>query len=168
MDGREGSQWGIDAEDCRLPLEQANVTRDVMYISFYIMSLLYRTPAGLPDVPYFFGLLVIPCPIQHYLPTACLCKLAHEEARRRLPKEEGSARAWKCTMQLAASGRTIGGTQVGFEHSLDGGTGRGCVTDAVIYAPACVEARPRPPGGGMSQIRDGTQVPAVFFGADCP
>lgn len=58
--------------------------------------------------------------------------------------------------------------QVCLEHSLDGGTGRGCVPDAVIYAPACVEGRPRPPGGGMSQIRDGTQVPAVFFEADCP
>lgn len=56
--------------------------------------------------------------------------------------------------------------QACLEHSLDGGTGRGCVPDAVIYAPACVEGRPRLPGGGMSQIRDGTQVPAVFFG--CP
>lgn len=52
-----------------------------------ITSPLYRTPAGLPGMPYFFGPLVIPCPIQHYLPTACLCMLAHDEARRRLPKE---------------------------------------------------------------------------------
>lgn len=31
MDGREGSQRSIDAEDCGLPPEQANVSRNVMY-----------------------------------------------------------------------------------------------------------------------------------------
>lgn len=71
-------------------------------------------------------------------------------------------------MQLAASGRDYWSSQVGLEHSLGGGTGRGCVTDAVIYAPACVEGRPRPPGGGMSQTRDGTQVPAVSSGQTVP
>lgn len=140
MDGREGPQRGVDAEDCGLSLEQANVSRDVMHI-VETMSPPYRTSCGLLTVPYSFSLQVIACRSQ--LPgsrqPACVPMPAHTtRLDTGCPRGKGSASGWKCSMHLTASGRAIGGTRSG-GSTLDGEPVRGCVTDAVTNAPSCVE-----------------------------
>ena len=71
MDRREGSQRGVDAEDCGLPLEQANVPRDVMCI------VLYPRPTGLP-----LGILGCLNPWEGFI--ACLTQLLFLPGRVRL------------------------------------------------------------------------------------